>query len=146
MNTLLECFYSYVEKMPQKTAVVDNAGERKTSYAKLCEMSARLASYLLKQGIGREKLVAIRVPRGVAFIASRVATMMVGGAWVGVEDMMGTERIEYIIKDSGAVLTIDEECFLEAMKEEPLPKERWAEPDPHDMAFVFYTSGSTGKA
>lgn len=31
--------------------------------------------------------------------------MMVGGAWVGVEEMMGAERIEYIIKDSGEVLS-----------------------------------------
>lgn len=121
-------------------------GERATSYAEFADMSARLAAWLKNKGIGREKLAAIRVPRGVHFIACRFAVMMVGGAWIGVEDMMGTERIEYIIKDSGAQLTIDEECFFEAMKEEPLPPEQWADPDPHDMAFVFYTSGSTGRA
>ncbi|MBQ9505441.1 MAG: AMP-binding protein [Lachnospiraceae bacterium] len=125
---------------------MDRGGARATSYADLAEMSARLAAWLLKQGIGKEKLVAIRVPRGVDFIACRLATMMVGGAWVGVEEMMGSERIEYIIKDSGAVLTIDEEAFREGVKEEPLPPEQWADPDPHDMAFIFYTSGSTGKA
>ncbi|MBO6215986.1 MAG: AMP-binding protein, partial [Lachnospiraceae bacterium] len=53
--------------------------------------------------------------------------------------------IEYIIKDSGAVITITEEVLQEGLKEKPLPPERWADPDPHDMAFIFYTSGSTGK-
>ncbi len=145
MLNLLESFYSCVRKWPERAAVVDRGGARATSYADLAEMSARLAAWLLKQGIGREKLVAIRVPRGVDFIACRLATMMVGGAWVGVEEMMGSERIEYIIKDSGAVLTIDEEAFREGVKEEPMPPEQWADPDPHDMAFIFYTSGSTGK-
>lgn len=145
MIDFLKCFYSYVQKTPERSAIVDRGGERRTSYAELAEVSARLATWLLKQGIGREKLVAIRVPRGLDFIACRIAAMMVGGAWVGVEEMMGAERIEYIIKDSGAVLTIDEEAYGEGMKEEPLKPEQWADPDPHDMAFIFYTSGSTGK-
>lgn len=145
MLNFLEDFYSCVQSTPGRAAVVDRGGERRTSYAELAEVSARLATWLLKQGIGREKLVAIRVPRGLDFIACRIAAMMVGGAWVGVEEMMGAERIEYIIKDSGAVLTIDEEAYGEGMKEEPLKPEQWADPDPHDMAFIFYTSGSTGK-
>ena len=145
MIDFLKSFYSQVQKNPGRAAVVDRGGERRTSYAELAEVSARLATWLLKQGIGREKLVAIRVPRGLDFIACRIAAMMVGGAWVGVEEMMGAERIEYIIKDSGAVLTIDEEAYGEGMKEEPLKPEQWADPDPHDMAFIFYTSGSTGK-
>ena len=112
MISVLKCFYSYVQKTPQKTAVVDLGGERATSYAELADMSARLAAWHIKHGIGREKLAAIRVPRGVHFIACRFAVMMAGGAWIGVEDMTGAERIEYIIKDSGAQLTIDEEIFL----------------------------------
>ena len=105
MIDFLKSFYSQVQKNPGRAAVVDRGGERRTSYAELAEVSARLATWLLKQGIGREKLVAIRVPRGLDFIACRIAAMMVGGAWVGVEEMMGAERIEYIIKDSGAVLS-----------------------------------------
>ena len=146
MINLLECFYFHVQNSPEKTAIVDQGGKRATSYLELDDMSARLASWLLKQGIGREAVVAIRVPRGVEFIASRLAVMMTGAAWVGVEDMMGRDRIEDIIKDSEASLVIESDVFREAMKENPLPAERWADPDLHDKAFIFYTSGSTGRA
>ncbi len=145
MLNFLESFYSHVQSTPERAAVVDRGGARATSYADLSEMSARFATWLLKQEVGREKLVAIRAPRGLDFIICRLATMMVGGAWVGVEEIMGAERIEYIIKDSGAVITITGEVLREGLKEEPLPPEQWADPDPHDMAFIFYTSGSTGK-
>ena len=146
MIDFLRYFLSNVQKTPNKTAVVDQGGKRSISYGELADMSARLAAWLYKKGIGRERLVAIGVPRGAAFIVCRFAVMMTGAAWVGVEDMMGAERIAFIIKDSGAELTIDESSFEEAMKEEPLPVEKWADPDPHDMAFIFYTSGSTGTA
>ena len=146
MINLLKSFYLQVQNTPEKAALVDQGGKRSTSYREVADTSARLASWLIQQGIGREKLVAIRVPRGADFIACRFAVMMVGGAWVGVEDMMGAERIAFILKDSGADLVIDENAFHEAMKQEPFPPDQWADPDPHDMAFVFYTSGSTGRA
>ena len=95
-------FYSFAGKTPEKAAIVDNGGDRVTSYKELDEMSGRIAAWLIKQGIGREDVVAIRVPRGVRFVAVRLAAMKAGAAWVGVEEMMGEERISYIIKDSGA--------------------------------------------
>ena len=146
MIDLLKRIYTHMQSDPGKIAIVDQEGNRKTSYADLTDMSARLATWLLKQGLGREQIAAIRVPRGVEFIASRLAAMMIGAAWVGVEDMMGAERIEYIIRDSGAALVIDHEAFQAAMQEEPLPPDHWADPDDHDLAFVYYTSGSTGRA
>ena len=146
MLKLLKDICTHVRNTPQKIAIVDQGGERATSYAELMDMSARLASRLLKQGLGREKIFVIRVPRGVQYVACRLAAMMIGAAWIGVEEMMGAERIEFIIKDCGAMLTVDEAAFREAMEEEPLPADRWADPDPHDLAFLYYTSGSTGKA
>ncbi len=145
MIQLMQKFYSFVQETPDKTAIVDNGGERATSYKELDDMSGRIASWLIKQGIGREDVVAIRVPRGVQFVAVRLAAMKTGTAWVGVEEMMGEDRIAYIIKDSRAALVMDEENFEKAMGEEPLPADRWADPDLHDMAFIFYTSGSTGR-
>ena len=70
MIDFLKCFYSYVQKTPERAAVVDRVGERRTSYAELAEVSARLATWLLKQGIGREKLVAMRGYRRRLLISS----------------------------------------------------------------------------
>ena len=130
MIHFLEKFLNSVNANPLHTAVVDRAGERRTSYRELDVMSGRVASWLKKNGIGKENVVAICVPRGVEFVAVRLAVMKAGAVWVGTESMMGEERIAYIIKDSGAVLVVDEKGFADAMKEEPLPEELWADPDP----------------
>jgi len=145
MISFLKRFSEHVKKTPELTAVVDRGGERKKSYAELDEESGRIASWLKNQGIGREDVVAICVPRGFEFIAVRFAVMKTGAAWVGTEAMMGKERIEYVIKDSGAVLVMDETNYSEALKEEPLDAKHWSDPDPHDLAYIYYTSGSTGR-
>lgn len=145
MITFLEEFVKCAGKWPDAAAVVDCGGKRRTSYAKLDEISGRIASWLKKQGIGTEDVVAICVERGMAFIAVRLAVMKLGAAWVGTEAIMGSERIAYIIKDSGACLVFDGDCYEKAVREIPLPGEEWSDPDPHDLAFIYYTSGSTGK-
>ena len=145
MITFLERFSAHVKAAPDQTAVVDQNGKRLTSYLQLDEMSGRIAAWLKKQGIGREDVVAICVPRGVEFIAVRLAVMKLGAVWVGTEALMGAERIAYVIKDSGARVEMNEENLAEALKEEPLSVGEWADPDPHDLAFLYYTSGSTGK-
>ena len=145
MIELLKNIHKFALTIPDKAAVVDNAGERTTTYAQLDEMSGRVATWLKKQGIGKENVITIKVPRGVKYCALRVAAMKIGAAWVGVEEMMGEERIAFIIKDSGSCLVVNEEMFDKALTEEPLPVEEWADPDPHDLAFIFYTSGSTGR-
>ena len=145
MLELLKNFLGYALSIPEKAAVVDEGGERITTYAGLDDMSGRVATWLGKKGIGKEDLITIKVQRGVRFIALRLAAMKAGAAWVGVEEMMGEERIAFIIKDSGSCLVVDDAAFDEALKEEPLPVEQWADPAPHDLAFIFYTSGSTGR-
>ena len=144
MIPFLERFLEHVTDTPEKTAVVDQGGERKTSYGELDNISGSIASWLKKQGIGKEDIVAICVPRGLEFVAVRLAVMKAGAAWVGTEAMMGSERISYIIKDSNAAFVMDERKYEEAVKEEPLAPDEWADPDPHDLAFIYYTSGSTG--
>ena len=146
MIELLQHVKKHAMESPDRIAIVDQEGKRKTSFRELYDMSLRLASWLHRHDIGREKVVAISTPRGVQIAAARLSVMMMGAGWVVVEDMMGAERIDYIIKDSGAVLVIDEKNFGEAMKEEPIGEEYCADPDPHDMAFIIYTSGSTGRA
>ena len=138
-------FKEQVNRVPDNMAIVDRGGQRKTSYRALDEESGRIASWLKKQGIGKEDIVAICVPRGLEFVAVRLAVMKVGAAWVGTEAMMGEERIAYIIKDSNAALVMDEGKYEEALKEEPLEEREWADPDEHDLAFIYYTSGSTGR-
>ena len=94
MIDFLKDFLEQVKRVPDVAAVVDLGGKRRTSYQELEDISGRLAAWLKKQGISTEDVVAICVPRGMEFVATRIAVMMVGAAWVGTEALMGKERID----------------------------------------------------
>ena len=67
MLEILKNFHGYALSIPEKAAVVDEGGERITTYAGLDDMSGRVATWLGKKGIGKEDLITIKVQRGVKF-------------------------------------------------------------------------------
>ena len=139
MISFLEKFNECAKSSPNLAAVVDRGGERSTSYCELDELSGRIAAWLKAKRIDRKDVVVICVPRGLEFVAVRIAVMKVGAAWVGTEAMMGEERIGYIIKDCGASVVLDDENYKEAVNNEPLPVEEWADPDPQIAHMVLTT-------
>ncbi|MBO6150226.1 MAG: AMP-binding protein [Clostridium sp.] len=145
MIALLKKMMLVTEENPDLTAVVDREGTRRTTYRELTELSDRIAAYLLARGIGPEDVVAIRCGRSMEYIASHLAVMKAGAAWVGVEDLMGEERIQYILRECHTALVLDENTVREAASCSPLAPAQYADPEPHRLAFIAYTSGSTGR-
>lgn len=138
----LSAFFDKLESFSNRIAVVDHEGERNTTYLEFYENCKKVNAYLRKKGIGTEDTVAIHVPRGMEYMAVRVGVIMAGAAWVSLEDMMGLERIAFVMKDCGCKLEFTMQCWDEAMKEAPCAEIHKA--SPHDLAFFIYTSGSTG--
>ena len=130
------------ERVPDRIAVFDHDGARTTSYRELFAHACRVNAWLRAHGLGREDVVGIRFPKGMEIIASRIGVMMAGAAWVILEDLMGEERIRYVIGDCGCKAVFDMEKWQEAAALEPCAD--FADPDDHDLAFFIYTSGSTG--
>lgn len=62
MIGFLEKFYSFVQSTPDKTAIVDNGGEKATSYAELDDMSGRVPAWVFDVGAhgrdGKQELPA----------------------------------------------------------------------------------------
>ena len=56
MINLLKSFYLQVQNTPEKAALVDQGGKRSTSYRELADISARLASWLLRYCCPRGRL------------------------------------------------------------------------------------------
>lgn len=138
----LSAYFDKLELFSERIAVVDHDGERSTTYRQFYENCKKVNAYLRKKGIGTEDTVAIHVPRGMEYMAVRVGVIMAGAAWVSLEDMMGPERIAFVMKDCNCKLEFSMQCWEEAMKETACPDIRNA--SPHDLAFYIYTSGSTG--
>ncbi len=141
-NKTLAGFFDKLVQFSDRIAVVDHDGERNTTYRQFYEKCKKVNAYLRKKGIGTEDTVAIHVPRGMEYMAVRVGVIMAGAAWVSLEDMMGLERIAFVMKDCNSKLEFTMQCWDEAMKEAPCDDIKKA--SPHDLAFYIYTSGSTG--
>ena len=124
----LSAFFDKLEQFPERIAVVDHEGERNTTYLQFYENCKKVNAYLRKKGIGTEDTVAIHVSRGMEYMAVRVGVIMAGAAWVSLEDMMGLERIAFVMKDCGCKLEFTMQCWDEAMKEAPCAEIHKASP------------------
>ena len=144
MIDYLQKFKETVAAYPERVAVLDKDGDRSTTYKKLDELSSRVAAFLKSKGFQKEDLIAIHLEKSMEYIAVELGVMKAGIAYVPLSDSMGQERIEHVLKDSGAKLVFDADTLEKAMEAEPLSTEAWADSDEHDLAFVIYTSGSTG--
>lgn len=145
MIDYLQKFKETVAAYPERVAVLDKDGDRSTTYKKLDELSSRVAAFLKSKGFQKENLIAIHLEKSMEYIAVELGVMKAGIAYVPLSESMGQERIEHVLKDSGAKLVFDADTLEKAMEAEPLSTEAWADSDEHDLAFVIYTSGSTGK-
>ena len=77
-------------------------------------------------------------------IVSILGVLKAGGAYVPIDPSYSKERIDYILKDTKSVFTIDE-MFRKSQRLEDYPTDNLAlERNSSNLAYVIYTSGSTG--
>ncbi|SCW86107.1 non-ribosomal peptide synthase domain TIGR01720/amino acid adenylation domain-containing protein, partial [Paenibacillus tianmuensis] len=160
-------FHVYFEKqaaaVPEQAAVV--AGDAQLTYRELNERANRLARTLQTAGIGRESVVGILADRSVNLLVAVLGVWKAGGAYVPLDPDYPSERIGFMLQDSGAtvlltqtqlkeraqewlaggaklqtVFCLDEEASYDAEASD-LPNQNV----PQDLAYVIYTSGTTGR-
>lgn len=150
----------YLERQAVETpqAVAVAAEEGALTYAELNWSANRLAQTLRKQGVKREERVAIVMDRSLEMIIAIFGVLKAGGAYVPVTPGLPSERIRYMLDNSGAKLVLTKgkapeglELFLPFIDvHEALTQERDDFPveklhDSRSLAYVLYTSGSTGQ-
>ncbi|HLP57698.1 MAG TPA: amino acid adenylation domain-containing protein, partial [Candidatus Deferrimicrobium sp.] len=163
-ETFLFYFEGRVEQTPQAPALVCETAA--LSYRELNERANRLARCLLKEVfLAADDLVSIVMERSEKMVESILAVWKCGAAYVPVDPSYPGDRIETIIKDSGAKLIISETgiippklertlaavtkiIYLDKIEEIRLNEDNANLCIPvlgRDLAYVIYTSGSTGK-
>ena len=143
MRSVLQQFKRTVAEHGDWTAIVDQDGGV-TTYAELDEVSSRVATYLKGRGIGRERLVAIKMPRSMGYVAVELAAIKLGAGYIPLDGNQPQERVEVNMRECGCDTLVTAWEYEDALSCEPLPRDEWVEADPHDIAFVCYSSGSTG--
>ena len=159
-RTIVDLFERSVEKYPDRMAVKDASGS--ISYAELDRASAYVAGRLAKDGFGPEKVAGILCGRIKEFMVAVFGILRAGGAYVPLDPDYPTDRILYMLGDSGSTHLLAEKELLniagdykgtvillddivhEAMEAEE--KELSVlRAKPENLAYMIYTSGSTGK-
>ncbi|GGG69762.1 non-ribosomal peptide synthetase [Paenibacillus radicis (ex Gao et al. 2016)] len=140
---------------PQAVAVMAEDGE--LTYAELNQRSNRMAQAIRKQGVKREERVAVVMDRSLKMMIAIFGVLKAGGAYVPVAPGLPTERIRYMLDNSGAKLVLTKGKGPEGLEtlvpcidvHEALSQEQDDSPveklhDSRSLAYVLYTSGSTG--
>ncbi|MEH2284995.1 MAG: amino acid adenylation domain-containing protein [Nostoc sp.] len=158
-KTLVFAFAQAVSQYADKTALCFQ--ETTLSFAELDTCSNRLAHYLKSKGVKPETLVGLCLERSEHLVIAILAILKAGGAYVPVDTSYPSDRIEFLLQDSGVSLLITQRSVvpqilagdteiiilediatqLENQSNESLAVEIF----PEHPAYIIYTSGSTGK-
>ena len=140
-QTWIDLFKEQVAQRPDQPAVVDAEGSY--TYRELDEASDAVARYLIAKDLQPDTFIAIRMDRSRLFMAAALGAHKASVAYVPIDLEYPAERVEYMMEDSEATLTLDEVAVREAIANGIAGDLRVASPE--NLAYMIYTSGSTGK-
>ena len=163
--TLPQLFESQVSRIPDRVAVVFES--ENLTYGGLNEQANRLAHYLIRQGLGPEKMVGIFLPRSQEMIVALLAVLKAGAAYIPLDPEYPPERLKFALEGAalGCVLTTKsvefrlsieaafkvvldapeiKSCLASCPVADPLDSDRSVPLIAKNPAYVIYTSGSTG--
>ncbi|HYO58090.1 non-ribosomal peptide synthetase [Archangium sp.] len=148
-----------VARTPEAPAVV--MGPVWLTYRELDARANQVAHRLRRMGVGPDVPVGLCVERSLELVVGLWGILKAGGAYVPLDPAYPSERLRYMLEDSGAgvVVTVGEaagglvgaatrllrlDAEVESLRGEPeTPVPGGARPE--HLAYAIYTSGSTGR-
>lgn len=138
--------------------------QNQLSYGQLNDKANRLAALLIDQGVVRDTLVGVCLPRGEDLVISVLAVLKAGGAFVPLDPEYPQQRLKHMHTDAGIskllthtalttllasyqgkTVLLDDPQTHRLLQYQPCANVTPAEPlDAGALAYVIYTSGSTG--
>ncbi len=139
LHTLFE---KQAEKTPDFLAIQE--GSLTVSYGELDRHANHLAHYLDRQWVfPGERIIIIRMQRGIAFVTAMLAVLKAGCAFVSLGPEYSAERLGQLQSQTGAPGVLDDSLYQQIMAL-PAP-DTLCRMDPNPVACIIYTSGSTGE-
>lgn len=135
-------FSAIAAQHPDRRALSWDGGA--LSYRDLDRVADGLADALIRRGVRAETPVPILLPRGPNYVIAMLAVLKAGGLIVPLDPAMPAERIDEIVRQTGAFLVVDDEA-LSGAPDAPGEGYRPAGIRPGQGAYVVFTSGTTGK-
>ncbi|MER5618330.1 amino acid adenylation domain-containing protein [Streptomyces sp. NPDC002215] len=157
--TVHRLFEDRAAERPNSPAVT--CGSDHLTYRELDERAEWIAALLRERGAGPGTLVAVCLDRGTDMVSALLGILKSGAAYVPLDPTYPTERLAYMVEDSGAPLIVTRSSHAERLPaatpllllEDSWPSDPPVRPGdgsapgakPDDLAYVIYTSGSTGR-
>lgn len=136
-KTIYSRFKSRVNATPDAVAIIEDG--RSFTYAEL----DKLIDAILRKFYGENhKFVGIEMTHCAEMIASMLAVLKSGGAYVPAETSLPPDRRDYMMERAGVKLIIDDEYCRNLAEGLPVTDDRSSADSP---AYVLYTSGTTGR-
>ena len=145
-------FENEVNVNPDKIILYADDGE--FTYSQLNKKANRIAHALLKRGLKVEDRVMLMMRRNSDLIASVLATVKAGGAFIPVDPNYPKHRIDQMLEDSESKFVITNKdveyggengIHVSELLEEEDETNPNIELSPDNLCFLIFTSGSTGK-
>ncbi|MCR8842232.1 amino acid adenylation domain-containing protein [Paenibacillus sp. SC116] len=154
-SSVVALFEQQVLRTPHKVAV--ETKDRKLTYTELNQEANRLGHHLRSNGVIAEQPVVLFAERSADMIIGVLAILKAGGAYVPIDPDYPAERIQYMIKDSGAAVALSNKQLAHRLpfkvntivfddlelNEHPI-ENIGNPPGPNHLMYIMYTSGSTG--
>lgn len=155
---LHELFEQQAAETPEAVAVI--CRNEQVSYRELNQRANQLARHLRGMGVGPEVLVAISIERSIEMVVGLLAVLKSGGAYVPLDPTYPTERLAFMLADSGSKVLLTQERLAGMLPADEvrvvcvdrdwpaIAAEETTNPEsgvePGNLAYAIYTSGSTG--
>ncbi|WP_455164490.1 amino acid adenylation domain-containing protein [Slackia exigua] len=148
-ETIYQAFAQQVRATPDAIATKDE--RRSMTYAKLDAFAGSIASQLPDNS----RFVGIVMDHGIEMIASMLAVLKRGAAYVPAEPSFPIDRIRFMLTEADVDAVITQRAyddlfqsarriFVENGCEPPSASDATCVARPDDLAYVLYTSGTTG--
>ncbi|MGW2559341.1 amino acid adenylation domain-containing protein [Streptomyces sp. NPDC001514] len=155
-TTLIGPIEARAMRTPDATALV--YGDSSLTYAELNAHANRLARHLQTLGARPGAVVAVSMPRSVELVATVLAALKSGAAYLPLDPDYPAQRLASMIQDAAPVCAVVDRAgrlpedagapmvVLDEIDISPYPPAGPARPlTPAHPAYVIYTSGSTGR-
>lgn len=131
------------------------AGEKNLTFGELDRLSDAAAAGLTARGVKSGDSVAFMLKRDIRLIPVMLGIAKTGAAFIPVDPMYPKDRVDYIVKDSGAKFLISSHDVKAAAEYEYLEADELFSGSGEDFlsppirqeqtAYLIYTSGTTGR-
>ncbi len=151
-------FSETARKFPDNTAVRFGSGT--LTYQALNEKASQFAYLLMEQGVKPGQRIGMAVERSLELLVTMMAILKTGAAYVPLDPLHPTERLEFILDDSDCqilVVSRSQQGRFKSPQREVVIETVWPTltdyptTDPpvpssgNDLMYVLYTSGTTGR-